>query len=82
MSDLESVASSQGVPLPSLKASGLLDSWRPPSEAFASSLSLGSQSQPPHAAAAARMIQNQGIITPSLPPSHTWVVDAAGGGRI
>ncbi|KAH9935930.1 uncharacterized protein BXZ73DRAFT_89421 [Epithele typhae] len=30
--------------LPSLKASGLLDSWKPPSEAFASSLSLGSQS--------------------------------------
>ncbi|KAI0741923.1 hypothetical protein C8Q80DRAFT_1110511 [Daedaleopsis nitida] len=40
MSDLESVAHSQGVPLPSLKASGLLDSWKPPSghETFANSL--------------------------------------------
>ncbi|KAI0352304.1 hypothetical protein OH77DRAFT_1485643, partial [Trametes cingulata] len=31
--------------LPSLKASGLLDSWKPPSEAFANALSLGSQGQ-------------------------------------
>lgn len=58
MPDLESVAHSQayghahahahpgGPPqtnLPSLKASGLLDSWKPPSEAFANSLSLGAQ---------------------------------------
>ncbi|OSD03104.1 hypothetical protein PYCCODRAFT_1410100 [Trametes coccinea BRFM310] len=33
--------------LPSLKASGLLDSWKPPSETFASALSLGGQPSPP-----------------------------------
>lgn len=32
--------------LPSLKASGLLDSWKPPSEAFATSLSISAPVQP------------------------------------
>ncbi|KAI0641962.1 hypothetical protein C8Q79DRAFT_918638 [Trametes meyenii] len=53
LSDLDAAAAAAGAGagtystnLPSLKASGLLDSWRPPSEAFASALSLGqSQSQ-------------------------------------
>ncbi|KZT10066.1 uncharacterized protein LAESUDRAFT_645649 [Laetiporus sulphureus 93-53] len=35
-----------GTNLPSLKASGLLDSWKPPSEAFASALSLSGQAPP------------------------------------
>ncbi|KAJ8495229.1 hypothetical protein ONZ51_g1801 [Trametes cubensis] len=57
MSDLDAAASMYASPpnsqsqlqtnLPSLKASGLLDSWRPPSEAFANALSLASPPQPP-----------------------------------
>ncbi|RDX54253.1 hypothetical protein OH76DRAFT_1398573 [Lentinus brumalis] len=103
MSDLESVAYSHAhahansanahTNLPSLKASGLLDSWKPPSDAFASSLSLGAQNgaqnvtqlreAPPGRAQVQmqmQMQQNQGPLPPAAVPSNlNWLVDSGGG---
>ncbi|RPD64404.1 hypothetical protein L226DRAFT_460309 [Lentinus tigrinus ALCF2SS1-7] len=95
MPDLESVAYSHAhahahagaaqTNLPSLKQSGLLDSWKPPSEAFANSLSLGAQNvtqlrEPPPGRMQMQMHQNQGAA--AAIPSNLWSVDSGGGGRL
>ena len=76
--------------LPSLEQAGLLDSlnMKPPFDAFASSLSLGSQSQgslrdsPPHVGAGAgRGQQSSPGSATALPAGMNWLVDAGGGGR-
>ncbi|KAI8996568.1 hypothetical protein BD414DRAFT_455429 [Trametes punicea] len=70
MSDLDGAAGYSPMAqtnLPSLKASGLLDSWKPPAEAFANALSLGSQ--PPRGAG---VQQAQGGVAPV---GLDWLVD-------
>ena len=70
--------------LPSLKASGLLDSWKPPSEAFASSLSLGAQGGAPREAPLAqpppRISPTQAAAPPAAAPAGLdWLAEPAGG---
>ncbi|EMD39062.1 hypothetical protein CERSUDRAFT_112754 [Gelatoporia subvermispora B] len=59
--------------LPSLKASGLLDSWKPPSEAFANTLSIS----PPGPAAAAAAEERRASVAALLHP-HAQPMRGAG----
>ena len=71
--------------LPSLKASGLLDSWKPPSEAFASSLSLAPPGTPRDAGPAPpRVSPTQGatpLAAAAAPAGLDWLADTGGGVR-
>lgn len=86
MSDLDAAYSPTAqTNLPSLKASGLLDSWKPPSDAFANALSLGTQSQS-QSPSATRVAQGQpiqqglpGVSNGVAPVGLDWLTD--GGAR-